>query len=201
MAFDDDFSSVYDIIKGITQEITKVDSLFGDVQQDNVLASVRLLATGTNLFIQLELTEFANNYREYEACKARSAEIDATLPLLSELKEMFAKVKGLEDDLASDFTIEDIEWNFGASIGLDPGLKIQDLPLSINSRLRSHIETLEFAAREKAKGEWNRSVLIGKTENGVRISILNNSNRGLKGVGPANWTSLNPPLCDFGKEW
>jgi hypothetical protein len=157
-----------------------VHSLFGDVQQDRVLASVHLLQNGTSLFFQLELTEFSHNYREYEASMARSAEIIATVPVLSELKEIFAKVRGLEEQLASDCTIEDIECKFGASVVLNPGLKVQELPLSIGPRLRSHIETLEVKAREKAKEEWNASVLIGKTEDGVRIFILNNIDGGLK---------------------
>jgi len=102
----------------------------------------------------------------------RFAEIDATVPVLEELKDIFAKTKRLEEELASDGAIDDVDGEFRGSI-IYPGLKAHELPLSIGPRLESRVEALAVRRQEKVKEEWNKSVSIEKSEVGARILISN----------------------------
>jgi hypothetical protein len=146
------------------------------------------------------LSQFSDTYREYEASMARYSEIDTIVPVLTELKETFAKVNGLEEILQSD-RIEDIEEAFCMVNSLDSTIKTRGLPLSIIPQLKSQIDLLTIASRDKIKDQWNKSISITKAEAGDRLFILDDIKGISRPLRVANWTSPGMPLFKFTKDW
>ena len=105
---------------------------------------------------------------------ARFCEIDETVPILTELKEIFGKVNNLEEVLGSGH-IEDVETALAVVDVLNSALKGRELPLCVIPRLQSQIDLLATASHEKFKEEWNRSISIEKIATGTHLFVLDDA--------------------------
>jgi len=131
---------------------------------------------------------------------ARFSEIEATVLVLTELKEIFTKVNDLEEVLESGH-IEDVEKAVAVVDDLNSALKVHELPLSVMTRLQSQIDVLAVASHEKFKDEWNKSISIETTETVARLFVLDDTRGTFTFLDDANRPSFGVPVVKFTEDW